>query len=129
MSFARDEYTTLPERRDRPLFIYLDVFWRYADPAHAAGTDPSRYIPSEQVRDFVQVVFHDFVSMSIQHLIHEMGTRLLARFPHMAEVSFEAQNRLWDTAFESQSNERLKVYTDPRPPYGLIRLTLRRDGR
>src|SRR5205085_1028545 len=25
-SFARDQYTTLPERPDRPLFIYLDVF-------------------------------------------------------------------------------------------------------
>src|SRR5687768_7917726 len=27
--FARDEYTTLPERRDRPLYVHLDVGWRY----------------------------------------------------------------------------------------------------
>src|SRR5438034_4938439 len=27
--FARDAYTTLPEVSDRPLFIYLDVHWRY----------------------------------------------------------------------------------------------------
>ena len=26
--FVRDEYTTLPERSDRPLFIGLDVHWR-----------------------------------------------------------------------------------------------------
>ena len=35
----------------------------------------------------------EFVSLSIQHLVHEMGQRLLARFPQLASVSFEAQNR------------------------------------
>ena len=68
--------------------------------------------------------------MSIQHLIHEMGVSLLGRFSQMAEVSFEAQNRLWDTAFSLETggaNEQTPtVYTDPRPPYGLIRLTLTR---
>src|SRR5829696_9403812 len=29
--FARDDATTLPERADRPLFVHLDVHWRYAD--------------------------------------------------------------------------------------------------
>lgn len=125
-SFVRDEYTTLPERVDRPLFIYLDVFWKYTDAGHAVKSDLSDYIAAEQVRDFVQVVFHGFVSMSIQHLVYEMGTRLLQRFPGMAQVSFEAQNRLWDTAFVSEDDPRLKVYTDPRPPYGMIKLTLDR---
>ncbi|HUP26960.1 MAG TPA: urate oxidase, partial [Chloroflexia bacterium] len=30
-SFMRDEYTTLPERVDRPLFIYVDLYWRYGE--------------------------------------------------------------------------------------------------
>jgi urate oxidase len=124
--FMRDEHTTLPERVDRPLFIYLDVYWKYADVEKMVADDLSNYVAAEQVRDFVQVVFHDFVSMSIQHLLNEMGVRLLERFPQMAEVSFEAQNRLWDMGFVSDTDERLKVYTDPRPPYGLIRLTLGR---
>jgi urate oxidase len=126
-SFARDSFTTLPEQVDRPLFIYLDIGWRYTDPADMLAPDHRRYIAAEQVRDLVQVVFHEFVSMSIQHLVHEMGTRLLARFPQMAEVSFEAQNRLWDTAAVSETDPRVKVYCDPRPPYGLIGLTLRRE--
>jgi urate oxidase len=125
--FVRDEYTTLPERVDRPLFIYLDVFWRYADVARMVAPELSHYIAAEQVRDFVQVVFHSFVSMSIQHLVHEMGVRLLDRFPQMAQVSFEAQNRLWDTGFVSEEDEKRKVYTDPRPPYGQIKLTLSRE--
>ena len=126
-NFARDDYTTLPERKDRPLFIYLDVYWKYANVPDVAGPDLGRYIASEQVRDLCRVVFHRFVSMSIQHLIYEMGQRLLERFPQMEEVSFEAQNRLWDTAFVSDADERLKVYTDPRPPYGQLKLKLRRE--
>ena len=35
--FVRDEYTTLPERVDRPLYIHLDVHWRYAEIADATG--------------------------------------------------------------------------------------------
>jgi len=125
--FARDEYTTLPERVDRPLFIYLDVYWKYSDTGHLSADDHSLYIPAEQVRDLCTATFHRFVSMSIQHLIHEMGIDLLKRFPQMAEVSFEAQNRLWDTAFTSDDNERVKVYIDPRPPYGMITLRLGRE--
>ena len=125
--FVRDAYTTLPDVVDRPLFIYLEVNWAYADPADAVGADATRYVAAEQVRDLVQVVFHEFVSMSIQHLVHEIGQRLLARFPRLARVSFEAQNRLWDTVEIADADPRLKVYTDPRPPYGSIGLTLDRS--
>lgn len=127
-SFLRDDYTTLPERRDRPLFIYMDVSWRYAnlrdllDPSHAA------YVPSEQVRDVAQTVFSEFVSESIQHLVHEIGNHLLDRFPQLAEVSFDAQNRTRDPVAASESDEKVKVYSDPFAAYGLIRLTLSRGG-
>lgn len=126
-SFARDSYTTLPEQIDRPLFIYLDIHWKYADATQMLGNDPEHYIAAEQVRDVAQVVFHQFVSKSIQHLVHEIGLRLLERFPQMAEVSFSAQNRLWDTAFVAEDDSTRKVYCDPRPPYGMIRLTMTRE--
>jgi urate oxidase len=127
--FVRDHHTTLPERVDRPLFIYLDVYWRYADPADVLAETHERYVAAEQVRDVVQVVFHQFVSESIQHLLHEMGTRLLDRFPQFADVSFDAQNRLWDTAVTAEADPQVKVYCDPRPPYGMIHLTLDRSVR
>jgi urate oxidase / 2-oxo-4-hydroxy-4-carboxy-5-ureidoimidazoline decarboxylase len=125
--FARDEHTTLPERRDRPLYVWLDVGWRYADPRHAVLDDPKHYVASEQVADVVAAVFHEFVSLSIQHLVNEMGNRLLARWPQLAEVSFEAQNRLWDSTGESPQDDRIRTFSDPRPPYGRIGLVLRRD--
>jgi urate oxidase len=78
------------------------------------------------VRDLARVVFHEFVSESIQHLVHEMGQRLLSRFPQLAEVSFAGQNLTPDPIATSEADPRVKVYASPFPAYGLIRLTLTR---
>ncbi|HEY7451628.1 MAG TPA: urate oxidase [Candidatus Limnocylindria bacterium] len=125
--FARDEHTTLPERPDRALFTWMDVGWRYADGADALGADPARYVDGDQVADVADAVFHEFVSLSIQHLVHEIGGRILERWPQLAEVSFEAQNRTWDPGVASPDDPRVKTYADPRPPIGLISLVMRRD--
>ena len=125
--FARDEHTTLPERRDRPLYIWLTIGWTYADASHAVLSDPARYVTSEQVADLANAVFHEFVSLSIQHLVNEIGLRMLDRWPQLASVSFDAQNRLWDLGTESPDDPRVKTYADPRPPFGHIGLTLQRD--
>ena len=110
--FARDEYTTLPERGDRPLLIRLDADWRYRD---------DRTVDSKHVREHFAATFDDFVSESIQHLVHEMGTRLLADRDEIAEITFTAENHTRDPVGED--GER-KVYTDPFPAQGLITLTL-----
>jgi urate oxidase / 2-oxo-4-hydroxy-4-carboxy-5-ureidoimidazoline decarboxylase len=125
--FARDAYTTLPERSDRPLFIFLDVHWRYQRMEEGVDDGAAR-IDSQAVRHAVIATFDDFVSMSIQHLVHEMGRRLLSRFPGMGEVSFEAQNQLWDTSKVSDADPATKVFSDPKPAHGVIGLTLRRDA-
>lgn len=122
--FARDEHTTLPERPDRPLYVWCDIAWRYADASHAVLSDPARYVAAEQVADLAVAVFHEFVSLSIQHLVNEIGLRMLDRWPQLAEVSFDAQNRLWDLVGETGD---AKTYADPRPPFGHIGLVLRRD--
>jgi urate oxidase / 2-oxo-4-hydroxy-4-carboxy-5-ureidoimidazoline decarboxylase len=109
--FARDEYTTLPERGDRPLLIRLDADWRCTEGS----------VDSKAVRDHLAATFDDFVSESIQQLVHEMGTRLLADVPQIAEISFTAENHTRDPIGEA--GER-KVYTDPFPAQGLITLTL-----
>ncbi len=126
--FVRDEYTTLPERVDRPLFIYLDVYWKYTDPANLFAADHAHYVPAEQVRDLIQVTFHDFVSESIQHLVYEMGNRLLVRFPQLAEVSFEARNMTRDQVVASSTDQRVKVYSDPFSAYGMIKLKVSRNA-
>ncbi|MGI8998605.1 MAG: factor-independent urate hydroxylase [Candidatus Limnocylindria bacterium] len=126
--FARDQHTTLPERPDRPLYIWCNIGWRYTDASHAVLADPTRYVAAEQVADLAGTVFHDFVSLSIQHLVNEIGLRMLDRWPQLSEVSFDAQNRLWDLVTASSEDARVKTYSDPRPPFGHIGLVLRRDA-
>ena len=116
-SFVRDGSTTLPERGDRPLYIGLDVSWRYRDPADALG-GPG-HVAGEQIRDLCATVFDGFVSESIQHLVHEFGVRALARLPQLAEIGFSAQNRTRDPYGGG-------VYSDPFNAFGTITLTMRR---
>ncbi len=123
--FARDSHTTLPDRPDRPLYIWCDIGWRYGDVADALG-DASTYVPGEQIGDLAASVFHGFVSLSIQHLMHEIGLRMLDRFSQLSEVSFESQNRLWDTGAVSETDKRVRVYVEPRPPFGRIGLVMQR---
>jgi urate oxidase len=110
--FVRDEYTTLPDLHNRPLHMWLDLQWTPAQPI------------ANQVRNLVHDVFLSFESGSIQQLIYQIGTRILAEHPDIAEVHLEANNRTWDTVIEHGAE--LGVYTDARPPYGLLALKLRR---
>jgi urate oxidase / 2-oxo-4-hydroxy-4-carboxy-5-ureidoimidazoline decarboxylase len=127
--FVRDEYTTLPERSDRPLFIRMDVHWEYADPADATGDDVSRYVAGEQVRDVCAVVFHELVSESIQQLVHEMGRRLLERYAQLRSLDFVARNMTRDpyTAAEGPGAAPT-VFVPPFPAFGTIRLTMTREA-
>jgi urate oxidase / 2-oxo-4-hydroxy-4-carboxy-5-ureidoimidazoline decarboxylase len=118
--FIRDQYTTLPDIANRPLHVWLDLEWHYASEA-AAFSDGA---VTARARQVVLDVFRSFESGSIQQLIYQMGTMLLAGEPAIAEVHLEANNRTWDTVVEQ--GETIGVYTDPRPPYGCLGLSLRR---
>lgn len=128
-SFLRDGYTTLPERGDRPLYITMDVSWRYADPEDMLDPTRRRYLPTEQMRDLLAATFDDFVSESIQHLLHEMGQRALRRFPQLIEIRFDALNLTRDPYGQRDDDPRVKVYSDPFPAYGRLTLVIRRGTR
>jgi len=117
-NFIHDQYTNLPERTDRPLYIYCDVHWRYGDSTF--------HVDPHDVAAVVREVFDGFVSMSIQHLLNEFGQVLLDRYPQIAEFSFEAQNRLWDTSAVSKSEPGRRVFSEPKPAHGVIGLTVSR---
>jgi urate oxidase / 2-oxo-4-hydroxy-4-carboxy-5-ureidoimidazoline decarboxylase len=117
--YVKDEYTTLPESFDRPLFIFLNIDWRYNNLEDARGNTADGYVAAEQVRDIAYTVFHEENSPSIQNLIYRIGKRILERFPQLAEVRFESNNRTWETILdEIPASEEGKVFTEPRPPYG-----------
>jgi urate oxidase len=118
--FVRDQYTTLPDIQNRPLHMWLDLEWLYtrAEAAFQCGQ------ATEKTREIVLGVFRAFESGSIQQVIYQIGTKLLEEIPEMAEVRLEANNRTWDTVVER--GEDVGVYTDARPPYGILGLTLKR---
>jgi urate oxidase len=127
-SFLRDGYTTLPERVDRPLYITMDVSWRYADPDDLLDLARRRYVPAEQMNDLLAATFDDFVSESIQHLLHEMGQRALSRFPQLAELRFDALNLTRDPYGQREDDLRVRVYSDPFPAFGRLTLAIRPEA-
>jgi urate oxidase len=111
--FVRDQYTTLPDIKDRPLHMWLDLDWTYNDFAGSV---------TKQVRNIVRSVFAGFESGSIQQIVYQIGQKMLADIPSIGEIHLEANNRTWDTIAEEGNS--LGVYTDARPPYGCLGLTL-----
>ena len=112
--FVRDQYTTLPDIKNRPLHMWLDVDWICVEPVPLAAP----------VRAIVHEVFGGFESGSIQQIIYQIGQRVLNDLPAVTEIHLEANNRTWDTIAEQ--GDALGVYTDARPPYGCLGLTLTR---
>jgi urate oxidase/2-oxo-4-hydroxy-4-carboxy-5-ureidoimidazoline decarboxylase len=122
-TFARDDYTTLPELTDRPLTISLSVYLRYTDPRDGVAEGPG-FLGPRAVRDEVERIFHEFNSRSIQHLIHEMGTRMLAAHRQLQEIEFVAENHTPDHVRNGDGG--VKVFAEPRATFGKIGLVLRR---
>lgn len=118
--FIRDQYTTLPEIRNRPLHMWLDLEWQYVNAGSAFG----RNGVTARTREIVHDVFRTFESGSIQQVIYRMGTRLLEEIPSIAEVHLEANNRTWLPVAER--GDELGVYMEPPPPYGCLGLRLKR---
>ncbi|MGB6942321.1 MAG: urate oxidase [Bryobacteraceae bacterium] len=118
--FVRDQYTTLPDIANRPLHMWLDLEWLYTEPP--AGFNSGAVTGT--VRRIVREVFQAFESGSIQQVIYQIGTRMLADIPSVAEVHLEGNNRTWDTIVER--GQELGVYTEARPPFGYLGLRLKR---
>jgi len=124
--FVQDEYTTLPERENRTLYVAMDIFWTYADSEDALGADPEQYVPAEQVRDITQVVFDEFDVNAIQDLLYRVGLRVLERFPQLESVSFESKNRTWIGVSDDLEDDA-KVLREPDIPTGFQQFSMDRD--
>jgi urate oxidase/2-oxo-4-hydroxy-4-carboxy-5-ureidoimidazoline decarboxylase len=123
--FVRDQYTTLPDIKNRPLHMWLDVEWSYTGFEAAFRDSASQEEPvAKSVRYIVHDVFAGFESGSIQEVIYQIGCRVLEDIAAISQIDLEANNRTWDTIVEQ--GDLMGVYTDSRPPYGCLGLSLRR---
>jgi len=122
LGFVRDEYTTLPDLFNRPLHMWLDLEWSYGVTTDAFSGGQV----TAKVREIVLDLFRTFESGSIQQVIYQIGTRMLAEIAAIDTIDLEANNRTWDTIAERGGT--LGVYTDARPPFGCLGLRLTRGA-
>ena len=119
--FVRDQYTTLPDIHNRPLHMWLSLDWVYTEPA--AGY--SQGAVTARVRRVVQEIFHGFESGSIQQIIYQTGREMLAE--DTRNRGGESGSGRIEPGIPWPKPATLSpVYTEARPPYGCLGLTLRR---
>ena len=100
--FVRDQYTTLPDIHNRPLHMWLDLEWTYADPKGAFR----RPEIVGRVAQIVTEVFDAFNSGSIQQVIYQSAAcRILEEIPTVEQIELEANNRTWDTIAERRRDD------------------------
>jgi urate oxidase len=121
--YVKDEYTTLPETRDRVLATEVTAQWRHASPdADWEGSYPA-------ARDHLLAAFADTYSLSLQQTLYAMGDRLLDGLPGVCEVRLALPNKhhfTVDLEPFGLDNENEVFYAADRP-YGLIEGTVVRD--
>jgi urate oxidase len=119
--FPRDEYTTLPETRDRILATSITATWTYGP----AATD---FTARERIRTALLDTFAEHRSESVQHTLYAMGQAALAAAPETADITILMPNRHHVPVdlrpFGLDNPNEIFVATDQ--PYGLIEATVTR---
>jgi urate oxidase len=113
--FPRDQYTTLPETRDRILATSITAAWRYA-------SGFSDFAQRSSVRAALLETFATHRSESVQQTLYAMGEAALAACAGVADIQLSLPNRhhlLVDLApFGLDNPNEIFVATDE--PFGLI---------
>ena len=125
--FPRDEYTTLPETRDRLLATALTAVWQYSRP------DVDFTSVWTATRETLLEVFAGHRSESVQHTLYAMGQAVLDSILQVTAIRLTMPNRhhlpIDLTRFGLENRNEIFVATEE--PHGLIEATVSRspDGR
>ena len=123
--FARDQYTTLAETKDRILATAVNARWRHGEP-------PADWAACYQTaRELLISAFAQTHSYSLQQTLYAMGQRLLEGLPEVAEVRLSLPNKHhFDVnlaLFGLAGKGKGEVFYAQDRPYGLIEGTVLRD--
>jgi urate oxidase len=121
--FPRDEWTTLPETRDRILATKVSAAWRHL-------ADPADWDARQQtVVDALLSSFAGHFSESVQQTIWICANAMLEADPGIDDVAMRMPNlHHWIidmTPFGQRSGD---IFVATEQPYGLIEATVRRSG-
>lgn len=123
--FLRDEYTTLPETRDRIMATTVDAWWGTTGPTvdHEAL---SAAVPATITAAFAG---HD-ASESVQHTLHVMGSAVLDAHPDVTWAAFRLPNEhhiVADLSGYGLDNPGI-VHLVADRPFGVIEGAVAREG-
>ncbi len=121
--FPRDEYTTLPETRDRLLATSITAVWNYA-------SGFSDFAARTAVRTALVETFASHRSKSVQHTLYAMGEAALSACAGVTDIHIALPNRhhlLVDLApFGLDNPNEIFVATDQ--PFGVIEARISRTA-
>jgi urate oxidase len=122
--FPRDEYTTLPETRDRLLVTSVTATWHYRESDVEFG-------PSwRAVRGALLEAFAEHNSLSVQHTLYAMGQAVLDNVDVVDSITLAMPNKhhlpVDLSRFGLENKNEIFVATDE--PYGFIEATVGRKG-
>jgi urate oxidase len=126
--YPRDEYTTLPETRDRVLATAVSAQWRYR-PEAVATPQAGWGAAYACAKAALLAAFAGTYSSSLQQTLYAMGSAVLADVPSACEVRLALPNKhhyLVDLTPFGLANDR-EVYNAGDRPYGLIEGTVLAD--
>ena len=120
--FPRDQFTTLPETRDRLLATSITATWNYADGFDDFGKRVA-------IRTALAETFAAHTSESVQQTLYAMGEAVLAACAGVTEIQLTLPNRhhlLVDLKpFGLDNPNEIFVATDQ--PFGLIEARIKRS--
>jgi urate oxidase len=113
--FPRDQYTTLPETRDRLLATSITAAWRYS-------TGFSDFAQRSAVRTALVEAFAEHRSESVQQTLYAMGEAALAACSGVVDIQLSLPNRhhlLVDLVPFGLDNPN-EIFVATEEPFGLI---------
>ncbi len=123
--FLQEEYTTLPDARDRILATVVTANWQYNT------TDLDFNAVWNGVRQQILTTFTDHYSPSMQNTLYRMGKAVLEAFPMVEKIHFSFPNKhhlLYDLKRFGMENNN-EIFHATNEPYGLIEGTVERRSR
>ena len=120
--YARDQFTTLPEARDRILATSVTATWRYRTPDVDYGTT------WRAIRQTLLETFAEHDSRSVQHTLYDMGEAVVQNLDAVESIHLVMPNKHHlpvDLSVFGLEN-RNEVFVPTEEPHGLIEATIAR---
>jgi len=119
--FPRDEYTTLPEVRDRIMATKVSASWRHV-------TEPRDWDARHaELVETLLATFADHDSESVQHSIWRIARAMLEAEPGIEHVTMRLPNlHHWIVDLTPFGQVSGNIFVATEQPYGLIEATVRR---